>query len=48
LASPDLGNPPATQGVADWPVIDPTGQFIAFASSAAYLTTNVIAGEFHL
>ena len=48
LASPDLINSPPTLGVSDWPVIDPTGQFIAFASSAAYLTTNVIAGEFHL
>jgi Tol biopolymer transport system component len=48
LASPDLINSPPAPGMADWPVIDPTGQFIAFASSAAYLTTNVIAGEFHL
>ena len=48
LASVDLSNELPTLGVADWPVIDPTGQFIVFASTAATLTTNVIAGEFHL
>jgi Tol biopolymer transport system component len=48
LASPDVSNAPPTLGVSDWPVIDPTGQFITFTSSATNLTTNVIAGEFHL
>ena len=48
LASPDVSNAPPTLGVSDWPVIDPNGQFIAFTSSATNLTTNVIAGEFHL
>ncbi|MGO8930934.1 MAG: hypothetical protein ACLQU3_29100 [Limisphaerales bacterium] len=48
LASADVSNALPTLGVAEWPVIDPTGQFITFASSATNLTTNVIAGEFHL
>lgn len=47
LASSDLSNALPTFGVSDWPVIDPTGRFIAFASSATNLTTNVMAGEFH-
>ncbi len=48
LASADVSNALPTLGVAEWPVIDPTGKFITFASSATNLTTNVIAGEFHL
>jgi Tol biopolymer transport system component len=48
LASADVSNALPILGVADWPVIDPTGQFIAFASSATNLTTDPIAGEYHL
>ncbi|MCX6928752.1 MAG: hypothetical protein NT154_36900 [Verrucomicrobia bacterium] len=48
LLSGDISNALPMLGVADWPVIDPTGQLVAFVSSATNLTTEAIAGEFHL
>jgi hypothetical protein len=48
LVSVDLRNELPTLGVSDWPAIDGSGQFIAFASTATGLTTNIVAGEFHL
>jgi Tol biopolymer transport system component/alpha-tubulin suppressor-like RCC1 family protein len=34
--------------VCDWPVVDPSGRFVAFLSDATGLATNIVAGDFHL
>ena len=48
LVSGDYYNTVPTGSVCDWPVVDPSGRFVAFLSTATGLTTNVVAGDFHL
>jgi Tol biopolymer transport system component len=52
LVSGDSNNQMPTNGMPTRgcysPVVDPTGQYVAFVSSATNLTTNVLAGDFHL
>jgi Tol biopolymer transport system component len=48
LASGDLGNQVPTNSVCDWPALDDSGRFVAFASNAGNLVTNSLTGEFHL
>ena len=38
----------APLGTCSWPVIDPTGRYVAFLSSATGLVTNSLAGDYHL
>ena len=48
LASGDLnGNVPAGS-TCDWPTMNPSGEFVAFLSSATNLVTNALTGEYHL
>jgi Tol biopolymer transport system component len=48
LVSGDLGGKVVTNATCDWPTIDPTGQFVAFNSSATNLTTNTLLGACHI
>ncbi|HZQ48658.1 MAG TPA: hypothetical protein VFC07_16690, partial [Verrucomicrobiae bacterium] len=48
LVSANTNNALPTNGVCDWPVMDPTGRYIAFLSSGNDLTTNIWSGGFHL
>ena len=48
LVSGDTNNIVPTNSVCDWPVVDPSGRFVVFLSTATSLTTNVVAGDFHL
>ena len=48
LVSGDTNNAVPTNSVCDWPVVDPSGRFVVFLSTATSLTTNVVAGDFHL
>jgi Tol biopolymer transport system component len=48
LVSSDTNNVVPTSSISDWPVVDSTGQFVVFLSTATSLTTNVVAGGFHL
>ena len=48
LVSCDTNNVMPTNSVSDWPVVDPSGRFVVFLSTATSLTTNVVAGSFHL
>ena len=48
LVSADVNNALPTAAVSDWPVMDSTGRFVAFLCTATNLTTNGVAGEFHL
>ena len=48
LVSGDLGNQVPTNSVCDWPVVDDSGRFVAFASNAGNLVTNSLTGEYHL
>lgn len=48
LASGDLTNGVPEPSQATAPVIDPTGRFVAFISSAPGLVTNTLVGDFHL
>jgi Tol biopolymer transport system component len=45
LASGDLGGHVPTNSICSSPVLDPTGRFVAFLSSATNLVTNTIAGD---
>ncbi|MBE0544767.1 MAG: PD40 domain-containing protein [Verrucomicrobia bacterium] len=48
LASGTLSNTVPTNSICQWPLLDPTGRFVAFLSSATNLTTNTLTGEYHL
>jgi Tol biopolymer transport system component len=48
LASPDLNNNVPVNATFAWPVLDSTGRFVAFLSSATNLVTNTLSGDFHL
>ena len=48
LVSGDLSNQVPTNSVCDWPVVDDSGRFVAFASNAGNLVSNSLTGEYHL
>ena len=48
LLSAGASDPAPTNSVCDFPVLDPTGGYLCFASTATNLTTNVVADGFHL
>ena len=48
LASGSLSNTVPINSICLWPMLDPTGRFVAFLSSATGLTTNTLVGEYHL
>jgi Tol biopolymer transport system component len=48
LVSADLGGHASTNATCDWPVMDSTGRFVAFLSSATNLVTNTLVGDYHL
>jgi Tol biopolymer transport system component len=48
LVSGDLSNQVPPNSVCDWPVLDDTGRFVAFASNAGNLVSNSLTGEYHL
>ncbi len=48
LVSGDTNNAVPASSFSDWPVVDPSGRFVVFLSTATSLTTNVVAGDFHL
>jgi len=48
LASADLTTALPASGICDAPSIDPSGRYVTFLSSATNLTTNMLAGEYHL
>ena len=48
LVSADLNNALPTGGFCDSPVVDASGRYIAFLSSSTNLTSDPLAGAFHL
>ncbi len=48
LASGDTNNNVPVTGICDSPVMDPTGRYVAFLSSASGLVTNNLSGAYHL
>jgi len=48
LVSCDINNELPINSLCDWPAIDSSGRFVVFLSTATGLTTNVVAGDFHL
>jgi Tol biopolymer transport system component len=48
LVSGDANNTVPAGSVCDWPVVDPSGRFVAFLSTAVGLATNIVAGDFHM
>jgi hypothetical protein len=48
LISGDADGKVHTYAMCYSPVIDPTGQYVAFVSNATNLTTNVLVGDYHL
>lgn len=48
LVSGDLSNHASTSATCDWPVMDSTGRFVAFLSSATNLAPNRLVGDYHL
>ncbi len=48
LVSGDLNGNIPSGSVCDWPVVDPTGRFVAFLSNASGLVTNPVTDNFHL
>jgi len=48
LVSGDLDGNAPTNAICDTPMIDPTGRFVAFLSSATNLVTNSLVGDYHL
>ncbi|HZQ48224.1 MAG TPA: hypothetical protein VFC07_14505, partial [Verrucomicrobiae bacterium] len=48
LVSANTNNALPGNGICDWPVIDPTGRYVAFLSSASGLVTNSLSSGFHL
>lgn len=48
LASGGMDGTVTTNSISQWPMLDATGRFIAFLSSATNLTTDPLNGEYHL
>jgi len=48
LVSADLSNALPASGIYDSPVVDSSGRYVAFLSSATNLTSDALAGAFHL
>ena len=48
LVSGNTNNAVPIKSICDWPVVDPSGRFVVFLSNATGLTTNAVAGGFHL
>ncbi len=48
LASADPTGQVQTNSVCDWPVVSPSGQFVAFLSTATNLTPNALQGDYHV
>jgi Tol biopolymer transport system component len=48
LVSGDQNGRVPTNSICDWPVIDSTGRYVAFLSSATNLVTNSLSGDYHL
>ncbi len=48
LVSGGLSNSVPAGSTCDWPTINPSGQFVAFLSSATHLVTNALVGDYHL
>jgi Tol biopolymer transport system component len=48
LASASLSNAVPAGSTCDWPVLDASGRFVAFVSSATNLVTNTLSGSYHL
>ena len=48
LASANSSGAVPSGSICDWPTLNPSGQFVAFLSSATGLTTNLLAGGYHL
>jgi len=48
LVSSDTNNLVPASSVSDWPAVDSSGQFVVFLGNATSLTTNAVAGGFHL
>ncbi len=48
FVSGDLSNEVVADCTCDWPTIDPSGQLVAFSSTATNLTTNALSGACHL
>lgn len=48
LVSTNLNGSVPTNSVCDFPAIDASGRWIVFLSTATNLTTNIVAGDFHV
>lgn len=48
LASGDLGGQIPSNSICAWPVLDSSGQYVAFLSAGSGLVTNTLSGDFHL
>jgi Periplasmic component of the Tol biopolymer transport system len=48
LASADLNGQVPSNSVCAWPVLDSTGQYIAFLSAGSGLVSNTVSSDFHL
>ncbi|MCX6927286.1 MAG: hypothetical protein NT154_29390, partial [Verrucomicrobia bacterium] len=48
LVSSDLSGNVAANSTCDWPMLDGSGRFVAFLSTAPNLVTNSLAGDNHL
>lgn len=48
LASGDSNNLVQPGSTCDWPLVDPTGRFVAFLSDATNLTPNPLVGDYHI
>ena len=46
--SVDVSNNVPSGALCEWPSLSPDGRFVLFASTAAYLVTNALAGNYHL
>lgn len=48
LASADLSGQIPSNSVCAWPVLDASGQFVAFLSAGSGLVSNTVSSDFHL
>jgi hypothetical protein len=48
LASGDLGSQIPSNSICAWPVLDSSGQYVAFLSAGSGLVTNPVSSDFHL
>jgi hypothetical protein len=48
LASADLNGQVPSNSICAWPVLDSTGQYVAFLSAGSGLVTNTVSSDFHL